>query len=397
MPQKAGRQLLAINIALLAFTSASSLANLLVPLVGFQLQGSIAVAGAVISIGALTPLLFTFHIGSLVGSFGSRTVMIGAAVLLCLAPLPLLLSISIPALAVTAVLINMAHTLFAVAAQQAVANLGAGTGSERRFGWYSSFLAGGHMLGPFLGGFAIAAVGLEPSFALVPLIGTATVILCTRLAPAAKTSSPATPLPRTPIIQRLNSFLKLPGLRISLVVTAGVVAAQAVRQTFLPIHMETHNLDARLIGIVLGARAFTSMVIRPALPLFSKVIGTRSRVFFAMMIVMAAGLAMTAFAVTLVPLLMAAVLVGISSGVTQPLTMVAITDHVSKERIGTALSLRLSINRVAQASAPLLFGIIGDTLGMEAAFIGAAALLLLALLPVARTAKTFEAAEQKLS
>ncbi|MEX2502728.1 MAG: MFS transporter, partial [Trueperaceae bacterium] len=77
---------------------------------------------------------------------------------------------------------------------------------------------------------------------------------------------------------------------------------------------------------------------------------------------------------------LASVVLGIGSGVSQPMTMVVLSDHVDPSRRGAALGARLSVNFLALGLATMTLGAVVPIIGYPIAFIAGA------LLPVSAAA-----------
>ncbi|HEY8417415.1 MAG TPA: MFS transporter, partial [Limnochordales bacterium] len=69
------------------------------------------------------------------------------------------------------------------------------------------------------------------------------------------------------------------------------------------------------------------------------------------------------------------ILIGIGIGASQPLTIVAVADHVEQGKQGVALGLRLAANRTAQLVNPVIFGLVAEAAGFAATFLTAGLLI----------------------
>lgn len=129
---------------------------------------------------------------------------------------------------------------------------------------------------------------------------------------------------------------------------------------------------------------------------FVNMVGGRSAALLATVVILAVGTGMTALVVSFVPLLVASLFVGVGAGFSQPLTVVTVADHVSRDKVGFALGLRLTANRLAQALSPLLIGLIAESIGVRWSFAVAAAVVLATAPLILRWRREFEAAEARL-
>ncbi len=111
---------------------------------------------------------------------------------------------------------------------------------------------------------------------------------------------------------------------------------------------------------------------------------------------MSVGLALT-FAGLLVVVRLAlallASLVGIGSGISQPLTLVIIAEHVQAPQRPSALAVRLMGNRAAQVLAPLILGMLAEVLGFTWTFMIAGFSLLAVIFVIVRLTPAFKRVE----
>lgn len=107
----------------------------------------------------------------------------------------------------------------------------------------------------------------------------------------------------------------------------------------------------------------------------------------------AMGLMWTGLTGNALSLAMFAVILGLGSGISQPLSMVILAEHVYPEQRSSALGMRLMGNRGAQVLAPLLLGIIAELVGFTLTFLLTGTLLLAMLVIVVRLSTRFDQAE----
>lgn len=63
------------------------------------------------------------------------------------------------------------------------------------------------------------------------------------------------------------------------------------------------------------------------------------------------------------------VLLGLASGISQPITMAVVADHSGEDRRSEGIALRVCSNRTLQFSGPLCLGLIGDYTGLGGTFV----------------------------
>ena len=123
--------------------------------------------------------------------------------------------------------------------------------------------------------------------------------------------------------------------------------------------------------------------------------GGRSRTLIASVAAVALGLMFTGTTGSVALLATLAILVGLGSGISQPLSMVILAEHVPAEQRSSALGMRLMGNRGAQVIAPLVLGVMAELVGFTLTFLLAGGVLLAVLAVVIRLTPAFDQAERE--
>lgn len=352
----------------------------LAPLYSLALGASPAVIGVVIAAAFLFPLFLAIPAGSLVDRYGSRGILLAGSLLVGLSPFLVPLYPGFAALGLVQVLGGLGQLLAVVAAQSYVATLGGGRAREQNFGWYSTFISVGQLIGPLLAGLAVDLLGFEAAFAISGVCATLAVGLVVRLRqPAREVSSEPHHFP-TPA--QMGRLLRNPGVQLALLVSGTIMIPLMGYQSFLPAYLDLLAYPATMIGAVLSFRALVTIAVRPFMPRIISAFGGRLRTLIATTTMCAIGLAGIAHG-SLWSLAIVAVLVGVGLGISQPLTMVTVVDGVNSSERGIAFGMRLTANRLMQVTGPLALGLIAQLVGYQAMFplaAGFAALTVLLLI-----------------
>jgi len=379
----------------------------LAPLLGASLGAPPAVIGVVVAAAFAFPLFLAIPVGGLIDRVGAKPVLLAGAGLLTFAPLLVAASPSLAALLAVQVLAGLGQLLGVVAAQASVASFGAGRDRERHFGWYGAFVSTGQMAGPIaagvlldLAGFrvaygvaSVASIAAFASFAAITVprrgeareagpeptatrdaevhhAGSTDGRTHGRTGDAAEARPGRRPLVASPRV--LASLLRLPSVRVSLWASGTAMIVMTVHNSFVPAFLGERAVAGTLIGAIVSARSLASVLVRPFMPRVVAAVGGRLRTFVIMLAAAALGVALGA-AGAVVPLLLTASLVlGVSIGVAQPLTMVSMVEEVERATHGTAFGLRITANRLVQFTSPLLLGLVAQALGYRAMFVVAA-------------------------
>jgi MFS family permease len=369
----------AIGLMFVGYTMISPLA----PLYSVALGASPAIIGVVIAAGFLFPLFLAIPVGSLVDRYGSRGMLIVGTLLVGLSPFLVPLFPGFASLGLLQVVGGLGHLLAIVAAQSFVATLGGGRAREQNFGWYSTFISIGQLIGPLVAGVTVDLLGFEEAFALSGALSTLAVLLVVRLRQPERLA--AGEAPRFPGPAQLGRLLRNPGVQLALLVSGTIMIPLMGHTSFLPAYLDLLAFPATTIGAVISLRSLVTIAVRPFMPRIIAFLGGRFRTLVVMTSMSIVGLAGISYGGSLVALVAVAVLVGVGLGIAQPLTMVAVVDRVASSERGTAFGLRLTANRLMQVTGPLALGLIAQSVGYRAMFpISAAVAALTVVLLIVR-------------
>lgn len=399
------RRLVLASLVTAFFIATQTMLGLLVPLYAVALGAPTWLVGALFSLGFLLPLFLAMPIGGLVDRVGSRGPLSVATALTALLPLSVWGAPSLVSLSVVQALVGVTHLVVIVSAQRWISDLGRRQQAERNFGIYATFQSAGQLVGPVVAGFLVDVAGYGLAFMSAGALSLVAFVFSRMLDDAA--GAPArreggrvvvrTSFARSPYGERgqVRELLGNVGVRMAIVVSCGVLVAQSVRRSFLPVYLEELQFAATVIGVLFSVSAGMSMVVRPFMAWIVRQFGSRSMAASVMIVFLAVGLGMTAVVETLPPLIVSALLVGLGTGITQPLSIVTVSDHVVHDHVGFALGLRLTGNRLAQVLSPFIVGWIAYFAGLPVAFVVAAGSLLVTLALIARWRREFEQAEAR--
>ncbi len=403
------RALWLVGLATVPFITSFAMLALLAPLLAFQLEASPALVGLLVASKAFVPVLLAVPIGALIDRIGGYWPTAIALAVAVISTVTVALLPSVAVLFATQMLLGTSQLVFMVASQRLVSGLGRGLARERDFGWYSTFQSAGQMVGPVLAGALLDLAGFRLAYlATAGLVMVALVasMLTRRPARGQQAASPADQVPPTPPATEaptteeaterdlreapdggrfggIRGLLRNPGFLMAVAISYAVLLSQSVRQSFLPLYLESLAMSGTVIGFIVSSRGLVSMLVRSALPAIVRLLGGRSRTLLIMVGAIVVGIGLTSFVATLPGLLIAAALVGVGSGITQPLSMVTVADHVHPRQLGLALGLRITANRLAQVLGPLLIGVVAELAGVRWVFL-AAAVMLAAAMPLMR-------------
>lgn len=382
----------------------------LVPLLAQSLGAGAAGVGVVVSAYALVPLFLAVPAGALVDRLGSRRVFLWGSLGIILGLTAVGLRPTLSVLLAAQATAGLSELMVIVAGQTYVSSLATGTEREAHLGWYTTLVSAGQLLGPLAGGILADMVGYGPSFLAAALLGFLPLAVGSRVRdipgehgpqPVAGRASSQEPLPperasaeETPGQGRagrhpepagktrnggaVRRILRAGGVRLAIVTSFAVIFTMGVRQSFYPIFVQGLGYPASLVGAMLSLRALAAMAVRPFMPRIIHLAGGRFRTVFGSMLLAAGSLAITPWTREPLTLALASMAGGIGIGLVQPLSMLAVAETVDEGERGLAMGLRLTGNRAAQFTSPVLFGLVAEVAGLETAFVVGGLLLMAA-------------------
>lgn len=352
--------MIAICLGLTSAFMVQTMLLIAVPLYALELGSSPLLVGIILSFPYLLPLILAIPLGGVITRFGGKRIVVAGAVGMAAGPWVIALFPGYAGLIVAQLIIGIAHMVMVLAGQSIISGLGHGKALEKYFGWYATCLSGGQLVGPLLAGWLIDLHGIELSLVVMGWIGLVGVVCGIFLTGSAKEGQ--TP-ERSLLGYRAQArLLKTnPGVKISIALTVAVMFALGAHGSFLPVYLESLSVSATVIGALVSLRAFCAMAVRPFMSPVIELLGGRPAAMVWSSVFVALGLMFTGVAGDIYVLGALAVLVGIGSGISQPLSMVVLAEHVPVAQRSSALGMRLMGNRGVQFLAPLILGILAET------------------------------------
>lgn len=359
----------------------------LVALYSQELGAAPRAIGIVLGAGFVLPVLAAISIGDWVDRIGARRMVVAGAIGLAVAPLIPWLEPGLITLTAMQVVMGVAHLGSVVAAQSYVARIEGPR--ERNFGWYTTFVSVGQLVGPFALGVALESFGYPGALVTSMAVGIAAAGLALGLRPSGHPPgrSPST----ASAASRKRDLATSRPLRLALLASAATLFALGVHQTFFPVYLDRQGIGAGSIGVLVGLRALAAILVRPFLGPLGRLVGGRAVLLGVTLALCALGLALMPMGPSLAVFALASVVLGVGSGVSQPMTMVVLSDHVDAVRRGAALGARLSVNFLALGLATVTIGAAVPIVGYSVAFVAGALLPLSAAAMVVRGGAQLEA------
>ena len=333
-------------------------------LFALSLKASPFTVGLILSLLALLPTLFSVHAGRVIDRIGVRRPQLAGTVsVICGIALAFLVP-RLETLFVVSCLVGSGFMLFHIAVNHIAGELGQPRDRAMNFSLLALGFSTSGFLGPMIAGFAIDWIGhrrtflLLGGFSLLTLVG----LLAWRMeVPRHRALEP------TGKKRRLSDLFKNRTLGYVFLASGVLSPAWDLFTFVVPIHGSQIGLSATEIGLILGAFGAAIFAVRLVVPLLLHRVSEWQMLVIAML---SAGA--TYFVFPLVhgmPLLLTlAFILGIGLGGAQPMIMSLLYSKAPAGRAAEAIGVRSLTINVSQTAMPLLFGALGEALGMTPLF-----------------------------
>ncbi|MFE0509837.1 MFS transporter [Streptomyces sp. NPDC058964] len=263
-----------------------------------------------------------------------------------------------------------AASAFSPAAAALVARLNPAAKHGRAFGSYGFWKSVGYTLGPLLGGVLVWAGGLRLLFAVLAALSA--VVTGWALAAVPRVS----PLPRArqtlvDLVRRLTD----PSFLVPTGALAGATAALAVGVGFLPVSGAAAGLGTVATGAAVSVLAACAAVVQPRAGRALDAGRLTARTGLGRGLLLAAAGLACAMLPGLTGVLLAAVLIGIGTGLVTPLGFAALAAATPGERLGQTMGAAELGRELGDSGGPLLVGAVATAAAPAYGFAALAVLL----------------------
>ena len=313
------------------------------------------------------------------------TTLIVLVTLLLIAPFGLV------ALGICSASLGLGHLSTVVGAQTLIAKGSDLTRRDRRFATFTIFNSLGQLLGPAITGLLIGDISATgPSSAgsdgipnahrvllTAALVGLVIVLVATSLVLRPATLALRPTGVTTPATASVRAVMGIPSMPTAMLSSLTVLASIDILAAYLPAYGEEHGISVRTVGLLLAVQGTAAMASRIGM-LWLIATFTRRRLLAGSMIMSALGLVSIPLLGSGGMLFAAMAVIGFGLGLGQPVTLAWVAARAPREVRGTAMSIRLTGNRLGQTTIPAVVGSVAGAGGLAAGFISPALLLLFA-------------------
>jgi MFS family permease len=174
---------------------------------------------------------------------------------------------------------------------------------------------------------------------------------------------------------------RTPGIWLSGSMEAGVFIALYTIKAFLPVYGLSTGINVALIGLFFSLQEAVHIFTGPAGGWF----GQRFNYWVAIitgMVILAVGVALVS-SLTGAAILLPALLLGLAQALIFPSTAALVTDQIPPENLGAGMGLVGMMENLGKVIGPVLCGALIGAFGFQSVLYGLAAVLLLAVAPLA--------------
>ena len=259
------------------------------------------------------------------------------------------------------IVLGFGHTFCMAGHQMLAVRSTSARGRESVLGYYMIAAAIGQGTGPFLVGWLGGAAAVPPTGALFAIsfaIAVASVAVALAIRPAANRKQRGGASDIVPV----GTLMRLRGLPAVIVASVVTVTALDLLVIYLPLLGAERHIDSSHIGMLLTARSVASLASRL---FYTRMIFGFGRVPLTLVSMLGAAAAFMTLALPLSLPAMYGVLIvlGFAMGIASTLTISGVVHIAPAEAYGTALTLRMTGNRIGQVIFPALSGFLAAATG----------------------------------
>jgi|GEM_PF-1096437 len=347
-----------------------------IPLLSEKMGAGPTTIGLIVGAFSLIAVFLSIPIGGLVDRFGVKRLLIFGVICNIANAVILLHTDTVLKLIAAQLIAGIAFLLHVVASQTFISRLPDASRREKGFGWLSFGGAAGLSAGPIMGGILVDRFDYQAAFWVVLVLSSGGLLLLglknTRAADPTKfTYSPVQDA------RQAGAMARDPKVMLVLLFTFAIIFAASLRSSFLPLLLRAEGLTEFAVGILISVFAVMATFIRLIFGKLLDIFDRKKILAYSMLaIILAVGLIPSTASVAGFTILIS--IFGLGFGMTQPLSMVMISDLTNSTQSGLAMGLRFSSIMLAGLLSPIILGFIIETLGLSPAFYAASMVVVLA-------------------
>jgi MFS family permease len=356
------------------FQIATSVTRITTSYRSIELDLSYVWYGAISSGYALLPIFLAVPVGRYMsGGHDARVIWIGAALALGANVGLWAYPANAPLLLLYSVIAGVGHLCLMAGHQMLSLRCSGPISREFVLGWYMVLLSLGQMVGPGIVGWAAGDARLPPTGLLFQIALAASVIVMAGallIRPARRSAdAKAAPPPMS-----ARDVLASNGLKIVILASVVTVTSMDIIVIYMPLLGIERHIDAWHVGVALMIRGVASIGARLFYERLLRAMGRSGLSMWTMMIA-AAGFVLLALPAPLMVTYLASAMIGFGAGLAVTVCLSNVVALTPPQGRATALTLRLSGNRIGQFIFPVAASTLATVTGVGGVFLLVAAAL----------------------
>lgn len=332
-----------------------------------ELELNVAWLGAISAAFAILPVFVALKVGRIIDrGYDAHAAWIGATMMLAASICLWLWPITAWHLFFFTVLLGTGHMCLMASQQMLTLRSASPRKREAAFGYFMVAISIGQGLGPLIVGWVGRGTTVPPTQELF-IIGVVAAALCLVFALALR------PQPRSarrrddgPVMPVME-LIRVPGLFPILIASVVTVTASDLLIIYLPLLGAERHIDVSHIGFLLLAKSVAALVARAC---YARLIYAIGRMPLTLGSALVAAFAFVLLAVPSLPVMyVAAIAVGLGLGIASTLTLSGVAEYSPPQARGTAMSLRITGNRLGLVLMPFIAGVVAAGTGVVGTFL----------------------------
>jgi MFS family permease len=347
-----------------------------IPLLAEKMGAGPTTIGFIVGAFSLIAVFLSIPLGGLIDRFGVKLPLLLGVICNIANAVILLHANTVSTLIVAQLIAGIAFLPHVVASQAYVSRLPDTSRREKGFGWLSFGAAAGLSAGPILGGILVDRFDYQVAFWVVLVLSSGGLILL-GLKNTRDTNPSSTSYSPLRDARQAGAMAIEPKIMLILFFSFAIIFAASLRSSFLPLLLRAEGLTEFTVGLLISVFAIMATSIRLIFGRLLNIFDRKKILAYSMLaIILAVGLIPSTASVAGFTILIS--IFGLGFGMTQPLSMVMISDLTNPTQSGLAMGLRFSSIMLAGLLSPIVLGFIIETIGLGAAFYAAALVVALA-------------------